>query len=113
VEKVGGIGGVVFRARDPVAIGEWYRNDLGSALVPPSYNESPWWQEAAPPAFAAFPKTTEYFGAPQKTWMVNFRVGNLDAIVAQLRAAGISVEVDPSEWESRSLTWNRTRRKFS
>jgi len=40
------------------------------------------------------PETTDYFGDPRKAWMVNFRVRDLDAMVAQLRSAGISVEVD-------------------
>ena len=46
-----------------------------------------------------FPETTDYFGPDAtKTWMVNFRVRSLDAIVAQLRAAGVSVEVDPQPY---------------
>lgn len=48
--------------------------------------------------FAPFPKTSDYFGRGGKVWMVNFRVGNLDAIVAQLRAAGISAEIDPQAY---------------
>ena len=36
----------------------------------------------------SFPETTKYFGDPQKVWMVNFRVHDLDKMVAQLRAAG-------------------------
>ncbi len=98
MEKVSGIGGLFFRARDPVAVGQWYRDHLGVALVPSSYKELPWWQEAGPTAFAPFPETTEYFGDSNKTWMVNFRVRDLDAMVAQLRAAGISVEVDPQHY---------------
>jgi glyoxylase I family protein len=67
---------------------------LGISLVPKDYNELPWWQEAGPSGIGPFPEATEYFGDPKKTWMVNFRVSSLDAMVAQLRAAGISVEVD-------------------
>ena len=48
--------------------------------------------------FAPFAQDTEYFGNPQKQWMVNFRVRNLDAMVAQLEAAGVPVEVDPQEY---------------
>ncbi|HKM79439.1 MAG TPA: VOC family protein [Candidatus Acidoferrum sp.] len=39
-------------------------------------------------------ETTTYFGDAGKVWMINFRVGNLDAMAAQLRAAGVSVEID-------------------
>ncbi len=31
-------------------------------------------------------------------WMLNFRVRNLAAMVAQLQQAGIAVEVDPAEY---------------
>jgi glyoxylase I family protein len=62
MEKVSGIGGLFFRAHDPVAIGQWYRDYLGVALVPFTYEELPWWQEAGPTAFAPFPETAEYFG---------------------------------------------------
>lgn len=94
MEKVSGIGGFFFRAQDPDALGKWYRDHLGVALVPSSEGESSWQQEAGPTAFAPFPETTDYFGDAAKTWMINFRVSNLDAMVAQLREAGISVEVD-------------------
>jgi glyoxylase I family protein len=94
METVSGIGGLFFRARNPGAIGEWYRDHLGIALVPSSYEEKPWWQEAGPTAFAPFPEATDHFGDAHKTWMINFRVRNLDAMVAQLRGAGISVVVD-------------------
>jgi predicted enzyme related to lactoylglutathione lyase len=41
---------------------------------------------------------TKYFGSPQQAWMVNFRVRNLDAIVAQLRASSIAVDIDPATY---------------
>jgi glyoxylase I family protein len=94
MEKVNGIGGLFFRARDPVAIGQWYRDHLGVTLTPSNYEELPWWQEAGPSGVSPFPDTTDYFGDPNKTWMVNFRVRDLDAMVAQLRRAGIPVAID-------------------
>ena len=45
--------------------------------------------------FEPFPADTDYFRDPAKQWMLNFRVRDLDLMVAQLRAAGIEVEVDP------------------
>src|SRR5438874_11907838 len=94
MEKVNGIGGLFFRARDPASLGQWYLDHLGVTLVPSNYDESPWWQEAGPTAYAPFPETTEYFGDAGKVWMINFRVHNLDARVAELRAVGVSVDVD-------------------
>ena len=98
MEKVTGFGGFFFRARDPEALAQWYRDHLGITLVPQSYDEAPWRQEAGPTAFAPFPETTEYFGDPEKKWMINFRVRDLDAMLAQLHAAGISADIDLQEY---------------
>ena len=49
-------------------------------------------------AFAPFPATTKYFGRADQAFMLNFRVRNLDAMVAQLRRAGIVVDVDPEKY---------------
>jgi glyoxylase I family protein len=98
MEKVAGIGGFFFRARDPQALAAWYRDHLGVDPVPANYDDSPWQQQAGPTAFAPFPEDTKYFGDAGKQWMINFRVANLDALVAQLRAAGVSVEIDPEQY---------------
>ena len=83
-----------FRANDPPTLGQWYRDHLGIDLVPADYNQQPWRQEAGPTAFAPFPNDSDYFGRPEQKWMINFRVNDLDAMVAQLRAADIHVKVD-------------------
>ena len=98
MEKVTGIGGLFFRARDPKALGLWYQEHLGIKLTPSSYDELPWCQEAGPTAFAPFPESTEYFGKSNQVWMVNFRVQDLDTMTAQLRAAGIAVEIDQQNY---------------
>ncbi|HUJ33226.1 MAG TPA: VOC family protein [Candidatus Acidoferrum sp.] len=98
MEKVSGIGGFFFRARDPGALARWYSDHLGVAPVPSNEGDASWRQEAGETAFAPLPATTEYFGDAGKTWMINFRVRDLDAMVAQLRAAGIAVEVDPEPY---------------
>src|SRR5215472_10918657 len=98
MEKVAGIGGLFFRAHDPVALGQWYLEHLGIALTPTSEGAPVWQQEPGPTVFSPFPETSGYFGDPHKVWMVNFRVRDLDKIVAQLRSAGIAVKVDPQAY---------------
>src|ERR1700739_763723 len=98
MEKVAGIGGFFFRAHDPKALGQWYQQHLGIALTPTGEGETVWQQEAGPTSFTPFPETTKYFGDPQKDWMLNFRVRDLDKMVAQLGAAGIAVKVDPESY---------------
>jgi glyoxylase I family protein len=99
LEKVTGIGGLFFRARDPEALARWYRDHLGVSLVPKGPDDQPWQQEAGTTAFAPFPENTDYFGEHSKVWMINFRVRNLEAMVAQLRGAGIHVD-DPQVYPS-------------
>ncbi len=98
MEKVTGIGGLFFRAHDPTALGRWYQQHLGISLTPSSYEESVWQQEAGPTVFTPFAETSKYFGDAHKVWMVNFRVRDLDRMAAQLRAAGIAVEIDPKSY---------------
>ena len=97
MEKVAGIGGLFFRAHDPKALGNWYEQHLGIALTPTTEGAAVWQQEAGPTVFSPFPETTKYFGDPNKVWMVNFRVRDLDKMVAQLRTAGIEVK-DPESY---------------
>jgi len=96
-EKVAGIGGLFFRAHDPKGLAQWYLEHLGIALTPTSAGGTVWRQEAGPTSFSPFPEKTGYFGDPNKVWMVNFRVHDLDKMVAQLRAAGIEVK-DPEAY---------------
>jgi predicted enzyme related to lactoylglutathione lyase len=93
-EKVVGIGGFFFRAANPKAVADWYERNLGINLTPTSYDGDPWRQEAGITIFAPFAATTKYFGRESQQWMINFRVRDLDAMAAQLRRAGIAVEID-------------------
>ena len=95
MEKVTGIGGLFFRAEDPEALARWYADNLGVNPVPAAYDALPWRQEEGYTVFAPFSADTDYFGRPKQQWMVNFRVRDLDAMAAQLRANGIVVEIDP------------------
>jgi predicted enzyme related to lactoylglutathione lyase len=94
VERVSGIGGFFFRSRDPDALARWYSERLGVTGVPTSYDEEPWRQREGYTAFAPFPLDSAMIGPAEHTWMINFRVDDLDAMVAQLVSAGESVEVD-------------------
>jgi predicted enzyme related to lactoylglutathione lyase len=94
MEKITGIGGFFFRANDYKALAEWYERHFGINRVPTGPDTEPWTQEAGHTAFSPFKADSTYFGDPSKQWMLNFRVRDLDAMVAQLRAAHIDVEVN-------------------
>ena len=95
-QKILGIGGLFFRSANPERLAKWYETNLGVAPVPTSKGQQPWHQEAGDTAFAPFPKDTTYIGKPEQSWMIDFRVADLQAMVKQLRAAGITVEEQPS-----------------
>ena len=94
MEKITGIGGFFFRAKDHKGLAQWYERHFGINRVPTSPDTEPWKQEAGHTAFSPFKEESTYFGDPSKQWMLNFRVRDLDAMVAQLRDAKIDVEVN-------------------
>ncbi len=98
MERVTGIGGVFFRAQDPEQLAAWYARHLGIDPAPETYDTSSWWQQAGPTVFATMSADSEHFGGPERSWSVNFRVADLDAMVRQLQAAGIEVGVDPESY---------------
>jgi len=97
-ERVLGIGGFFFRSHDPKKLAQWYQLHLGIDPIPTEYGHHGWQQAAGETAFAPFPMDTDYFGSKQQGWMVNYRVRNLDAMVAQLQKANIAVKVDPQKY---------------
>jgi glyoxylase I family protein len=98
MEKVTGIGGLFFRAKDPEGLGSWYQQHLGITLAPTSDHQPVWEQEAGPTVLSPFPETTDYFGDASKMWMLNLRVRDLDKMAAQLKDAGIEVKIDPQTY---------------
>ena len=95
MERVEGIGGFFFRAKDPKKLAEWYESNLGITGVPRDYNTTPWRTSAGTTAFAPFKEDTTYFGDRRLQWMINFRVRDIDKMVAQLRERDIAVKLDP------------------
>jgi len=94
MERVNGIGGFFFRAKDPKALAKWYSEHLGVTLTPGNQHDAPWRQDAGTTVFEPFKADTTYFGRPSQQWMINFRVNSLDLMLVQLRAAGIAVELE-------------------
>jgi predicted enzyme related to lactoylglutathione lyase len=88
VERVTGIGGVFFRARDPNALGEWYAEHLG---VPVESDGHAIFPESRNTVWSPFAADTTYWPA-EKQGMVNFTVSDMDAMLAQLRKAGAEVD---------------------
>ena len=103
--RVTGIGGIFFKARDPRQLANWYAQHLGvpvteyGAAVFPRDDPADEGRESYA-VWALFPPDSEYFAPSAAAFMVNFRVDDLDALLAQLRQAGVAVDerIDESEY---------------
>jgi predicted enzyme related to lactoylglutathione lyase len=95
MERVLGIGGYFIRATDPAALSEWYRDCLGLDAD----EHGAWQQDVGLTVFATFESDTDYFGSTSQHTMVNFRVRDLDAMLAQLRAKGADVADETQEMD--------------
>src|ERR1700727_287941 len=95
MERVLGIGGYFMRAADPAALSAWYRDCLGLDA-----DENGLWRpENGLTVCATFESETGYFGSRAQQTMLNFRVRDLDAMLAQLRAKGADVAEEPQDME--------------
>jgi len=102
MKRVTGLGGIFFKAKDPKALSEWYRQHLGMDV-------SEWggvvfrWADDSPTGttiWSPFKGDTDYFAPSPAPFMINFRVADLHALLAALRAEGCDVQdkVDDSEY---------------
>lgn len=101
--RVTGVGGFFFKAQNPGKLGDWYRDHLGIALQPAGKGEQAprfyafRWREKDHPdtvgstAWSIFPTDTKYLGPGDSQFMMNFRVANLERLLAQLRKEGVTV----------------------
>jgi predicted enzyme related to lactoylglutathione lyase len=112
MKYVTGIGGIFFKANDPEKLGEWYRKHLGLEVEEyggvsfhenNASNTSP--KRQAFTIWSPFAADTEYFAPSEKPFMINFRVTDLDALLAELRSAGVQMEGKPEKSEFGYFGW--------
>ena len=97
-ERVTGIGGVFFKAKDPRILRTWYQEKLGIAMQDGASFGLFLWRERQDSSregttvWGLFPETTKYFAPSSAPFMINYRVRHLEAMLAQLRALGVTVD---------------------
>jgi predicted enzyme related to lactoylglutathione lyase len=114
--KAVGIGGIFFRAENPKALAAWYAEHLG---IPSGEGGSLSFdgpEAAGMTLFVPFPGDTKYFGpsseiaaaperkAPQQ-FMLDFRVDDLDQLLAKLSAAGVAIDPKREEADYGRFAW--------
>ena len=104
MKKVTGIGGIFFKCKDPKKLNEWYKKHLGFDTSPYGTNFE-WRQEEdstkkGSTQWAPFAETTKYFEPSTKDFMINYRVENIEALVAQLKEEGVTIvdKIEDSEY---------------
>jgi predicted enzyme related to lactoylglutathione lyase len=104
--KVIGFGGIFFKARDPKALSAWYAQHLG--LTVEKFGGVKFFDDSSRPGCAVwspFKEDTTYFAPSTKDFMINFRVDDLHALLAQLRGAGVQVDAKVDESEYGRFGW--------
>ncbi|MEX2212456.1 MAG: VOC family protein [Gaiellaceae bacterium] len=98
-----GVGGVFFRSADPPRLAAWYAEHLGLALE--EWGGTVFKAAAGDvTVWSAFPADTDYWPPGQQA-MVNYRVRDLDSVLARLRAAGVEVDDRLEETENGRFGW--------
>lgn len=110
MKRVTGIGGIFFKARDPKALGAWYREHLGIDVQDWGGAAFRWRDEHNPEGggttvWSPFAADTGYFVPSTAPFMVNYRVHDLHALLAALRAEGVQVEDKVEESEYGKFGW--------
>lgn len=95
MKRVTGIGGIFFKCSDPEKIKEWYKTHLGFNME--AYGAKFEWRQAddstqkGSTLWSPFPDKTKYFEPSSKDFMINYRVDDLEALVAALKEEGVTV----------------------
>jgi catechol 2,3-dioxygenase-like lactoylglutathione lyase family enzyme len=105
MKRVTGIGGVFFKARDPLALREWYREHLGVNVEEWGGTAFPWAGPDNPSGtgttvWSVFEASSTLFAPSAALFMINYRVADLHALLAALRGEGCAVDdkVDESDF---------------
>jgi len=95
MRKVTGIGGIFFKCKDPEKMRTWYREQLGLKTNP--YGAVFEWYQGADSTkkgfttWSPFKEDTRYFEPSTKGFMINYRVADLEALVAELKQNGVTI----------------------
>lgn len=110
--RVLGIGGIFIKAKDPAALSRWYERHLGfdleawGGVVFQPMMKSPAGR-GAQLVWNFFPQDATYFDPTTASFMINFRVDDLDAVIAALRAGGCDVDERTESSEFGKFGWAR------
>jgi predicted enzyme related to lactoylglutathione lyase len=95
MKRVTSIGGIFFKCKDPNKMKEWYKTHLG--LNTDKYGAVFEWRQATDSSkkgftqWSPFKESTHYFEPSERDFMINYRVADLEGLVAELKKEGVTV----------------------
>ncbi|HEY6942366.1 VOC family protein [Dokdonella sp.] len=108
MKRVTGIGGIFFKSTDPKRLGAWYRDHLGLDVTEWGGAIFEWGgpgSAAGMTIWSPFAQDTTYMEPGRATFMINFRVADLDALLAALRSEGCHVLDETQASEQGKFGW--------
>lgn len=110
MKRVTGIGGIFFKSKDPKALTQWYSTHLGLNVEDWGGVVFNWATEDNPTGtgttiWSPFGDDTTYFEPSTASFMMNFRVEDLDAVLTALRDEGCDVDEKVEESEFGKFGW--------
>jgi predicted enzyme related to lactoylglutathione lyase len=108
--RITGIGGVFFKSKgDPAALAAWYQKHLGMPLAPWGGAALHWTEDRGDDkgvtAWHVAKADSKWFAPSDASFMINYRVDDLDGILAQLREGGVEILKGPDSDENGSFAW--------
>lgn len=109
MKRVTGLGGIFFKTKDPAAARAWYEKHLGMTMD--DYGHTFFWrpmdqpQHRARTQWCAFDAATKYFSPSEKPFMINYRVADLEGLLAQLREEGVEIAGEMEVYEYGKFAW--------
>ena len=111
MKRVTGIGGIFFKASNVADLKAWYEQHLGIQYGDKEGGAMFRWREDDNPerrgytVWSIFPKDTKYFGPGPASFMVNFRVADLDGLLRQLEKEGVELAGGIEEYDYGRFAW--------
>jgi len=109
MKRVIGLGGIFFKSKDPAALREWYRTHLGIAaeewdtqFFPKQLEEA---NLDAYQVWSPFKESTTYFAPSEQSFMLNFIVEDLFALLTELRQEGVHLFEKTEDTEFGKFGW--------
>ncbi len=112
MKRVTGIGGIFFKGHDPEKLYQWYEKHLGIVREAHGQGAAFRWCEQSEDdrregmtVWAVFPEDTKYFQPSRSALMINYRVDDLDALLASLKQDDVEIDPHREDYDYGRFAW--------